>query len=314
MAAAHREALRRHCHRMLGSLEDADDAVQETLLAAWRGRDAFEGRASDRTWLYRIATNRCLNAIRDGARRPPPAPAPPFEAPAPTSWDDATWLQPYPDAPDAVPEVPGARIDGHEAVGPAFARLMQRLPPVQMAMLLLCDVLGFSRTEAGDMIGRSPAAAKALLQRARAAVAAARRDDPGWTRGPEDSTDAEVAHRFAAAFVGDDIDGMLALLTDDAWLRMPPAPHAYRGRAAVGAFLRASSRARRGGREVLMPARSGGRTAFAWYHGPRDGEAPRFAALVVPVVRAGRVRELTRFHVPGLAAAFGLPGELAPTP
>jgi RNA polymerase sigma-70 factor (TIGR02960 family) len=169
----HRRELQLHCYRMLGSVQDAEDALQETLLAAWRGLARFEGRASLRAWLYRIATNRCLNALRDSGRRPPPAPVAPFEPPEPTRRGEPTWLQPYPDLllegiAEASPG-PAARYQAKEAIELAFVAGLQRLPPRQRAALVLRDVLGFPTAEAAAMLGSSEAAVKAALQRARAA-------------------------------------------------------------------------------------------------------------------------------------------------
>ncbi|HET6213775.1 MAG TPA: RNA polymerase subunit sigma-70, partial [Micromonosporaceae bacterium] len=170
----YRRELHLHCYRILGSLYDAEDMLQETLLAAWRGLPAFEERASTRAWLYRIATNRCLNALRDAGRRPPPAPVPPFDPPEPTRRGDVTWLQPYPDmlleriADDAAG--PEQRYQAREAVELAFVEALQRMPPRQAASLVLRDVLGFSTAEVAAMLGTSETAIKGVLQRARAAL------------------------------------------------------------------------------------------------------------------------------------------------
>src|SRR5689334_10420822 len=156
LTGPYRGELRVHCYRILGSLTDAEDAVQETLLAAWRGLDGFQGRASSRSWLYRIATNRCLNALRDRGRRMPPAPSPPFQPPEPSRHGDVRWLQPYPDAlfefaPDAAPG-PEARYTAREAVELAFVAALQRIPPRQTAVLVLCDVLGYPLSEVAPML------------------------------------------------------------------------------------------------------------------------------------------------------------------
>lgn len=167
----HLHELHVHCYRMLGSIDDADDLVQETLIAAWRGLDRFEGRSSLRAWLYRIATNRCLNAIRDGKRRPPSAPMPPFDPPAPTHEVDVPWLQPYPH--DRLEEGadPASRYQARETIELAFVAALQRLPPRQAAALLLCDVMGFALAEVAGMLDASPTAIKGLMQRARVAMA-----------------------------------------------------------------------------------------------------------------------------------------------
>src|SRR5690242_15779187 len=178
LVAPYRRELHLHCYRILGSLQDAEDMVQETWLAAWRGLTGFEERASLRAWLYRIATNRCLNALRDGARRPGTrASAPlPFEPPAPTRMAEALWLEPYPDTlldelPDAAAG-PEARYETKEAVGLAFVTGLQHMAPRQRAVLVLRDVLGFQASEVAAMLECSEASVTSLLQRARAALAA----------------------------------------------------------------------------------------------------------------------------------------------
>ena len=230
----YRRELRVHCYRMLGSLTDAEDVLQETLLAAWRGLAGFEGRASVRAWLYRIATNRCLNAMRDAKRRVPVEPVPPFQPPEPSRRGEITWLQPYPDAlldgiADTAPG-PEARYQAMEAVELAFVSALQRMPPRQAATLVLRDVLGFPAGEVADMLDTTPTAVKGALQRARAAL-----DHDAATRAPRPGADQErvLGRRFAEAFIAADIEGVVALLTDDAWLSMPPAPHEYHGIDAI---------------------------------------------------------------------------------
>jgi RNA polymerase sigma-70 factor (TIGR02960 family) len=170
----YRRELQLHCYRMLGSLQDAEDMLQETLVAAWRGLARFEGRASIRAWLYRIATNRCLNALRDAGRRPPPAPVAPFEPPAPTRYGEPTWLQPYPDVllEGIADDSPGpeARYQTREAIELAFVAGLQRLPPRQRAALVLRDVLGFHTAEVAAVLDSSEASVKGALHRARATL------------------------------------------------------------------------------------------------------------------------------------------------
>ncbi|MEV0649804.1 RNA polymerase subunit sigma-70 [Phytomonospora sp. NPDC050363] len=287
----HRRELRAHCYRMLGSLTDAEDLLQETLTAAWRGIAGFEGRSSLRTWLYRIATNRCLNAIRDGKRRvPPPEPVPPFAPPEPSAKGDVTWFQPFPDALlDGTPG-PAARYELRESVELAFVAAVQRLPPRQAAVLLLCDVLGYSTAEAADMISVGATSAKGLLQRARASAG------PRRETGPTPGSDAErdLARRFAEAYGSGDVDGVVALLSDDAWLAMPPAPHEYHGHEAIAGFLRASWSAH--ATVELVPTRANGAPAFACFH-VREGEAKVPAGVVVLTLAGERVGGVTRFLV-----------------
>jgi RNA polymerase sigma-70 factor (ECF subfamily) len=271
----HWRELQLHCYRLLGSLTDAEDLLQETLLAAWRGLDTFEQRASVRTWLYRIATNRCLNALRDAGRRVPAAPVPPFEPPEPTRWGDVTWLQPYPDTPET-------RFEQRETIELAFIAGLQRLPPRQTATLVLHDVLGFPTQEIASMLDTSETAVKGMLQRARGNL----------KREPTREYDDDVAQRFAEAFTNDDIDGVVALLTDDAWLAMPPAPHEYQGRRAIATFLEASAKWRAGRPLRLVPTRANAQPAFACFI-----EEER-AGLIVLTVDGDHIRAITRFLPP----------------
>jgi RNA polymerase sigma-70 factor (ECF subfamily) len=289
-----------HCYRMLGSLSDAEDVLQETLVAAWRGLDGFAGRASLRAWLYRVATNRCLNFLRDTGRRRPPEPVPPFVPPEPTRRGDVTWLQPYPDAllEQVADQAPGpeARYQGRAAIELAFVVALQRMPPRQAATLLLRDVLGYTGAEVAAMLGTSPTAVKGALQRARASL---ERQLAGSDRGaaplPGSPQERELARRFAEAFSSDDVDGVVELLTDDAWLAMPPAPHEYLGRAAIAAFLRASASWRRPRRLRLVPTRANSQPAFGCFLPDGDGAASTSAGMVVVTLRDDRIGGVTRF-------------------
>lgn len=295
LVGRHRGELHRHCYRMLGSVDDADDLVQETLLAAWRGLTAFDGRSSVRTWLFRIATNRCLNAIRDGRRRPPPVPVPPFEPPNPTRAYDVSWLQPYP---DQLLD-PAARLESRSAIELAFVVALQRLPPRQAAALLLVDVLGFDGADAAVVLDVGPAAVKGLLQRARAGLAVGP-TTCGSEPEPEDEREAGLAARFAEAYAADDVDAVIALLTDDAWLAMPPAPHEYVGPEAIARFLRASATSHGAG-VTLVPAGANRQPAFACYL----GDAP--TGVVVITRRGNKIGGITRFLDPGLERRFRTP-------
>ena len=241
---AETEPLRRelevHCYRMLGSVQDAEDLVQETFLAAWRGLDGFEGRASLRTWLYRIATNRCLNALRDASRRPDEVELP-ENPPEPTRVGEVLWLQPLPDE----------QYETREAVGLAFVTGLQHLPPTQRAALVLKDVLGFRAAEVADMLETTPAAVNSGLQRARATLEE-RVPSADRAPAPRSATERAVVTRFADAFQAGDVDTIVALLTDDAWLTMPPAPLEYQGPEAIGRFLSHRARPRR---PAALPAR-----------------------------------------------------------
>lgn len=308
----HRLELQLHCYRILGSIHDAEDMVQETLLAAWRGIDQFQGRASLRAWLYRIATNRCLNALRDGTRRPRVLSDPPFAPPEPTRWDDAVSAEPYPDAlladiPDASPG-PEARYETREAVELAFIAALQHLPPRQRAVLLLKDVLGYRTEEVASMLEASGASVKGALQRARATLEN-RLHGGESQRAPQPRSEREraVARKFADAFVSDDIAGVVALLTDDGWMAMPPYPHTYQGRVAVAEFLRSSAKWRGARRYRLMPTRANTQPAFGCYLQDERGRAARAAGLIVLTLDGDRLSGVTRFMDPSLFAYFGLP-------
>ena len=311
----YRRELQVHCYRMLGSLTDAEDMLQETLLAAWRGLAGFQERASVRSWLYRIATNQCLNALRAARRRIPAEPVPPFQPPEPTRRDNIVWLQPYPDVllegiADTAPG-PGARYQASEAIELAFVAGLQRMPPRQAATLVLRDVLGFAVPEVASMLGASQTAVKGTLQRARAAL------DPhgnqvGRTRAsrPGSATERALARRFADAYIAADINALVALLTDDAWLSMPPAPHQYHGIAAIRSFLRASFDFRGDRRVHLVPAGANTQPALASYLSDRAQPAATPAGLFVLAMAGPKIQAITCFHVDELYPRFGLAGSL----
>jgi RNA polymerase sigma-70 factor (TIGR02960 family) len=316
LTEAFRAELQVHCYRILGSLQDAEDLVQETLLAAWRALDDFEGRSSLRSWLYRIATNRCLNALRDRSRRPremPAPPEPPAPPPAPTRMGEPVWLQPYPDALlegllDRRYE-PEARYAEREAIGLAFMVALHRLPPRQRAVLVLRDVLAFRASEAADMLGSSEVAVNRLLQRARAALD---RSSPpgGLEQAPLPESKAERVARFTTAFEAGDVAGVVALLSGDALLTMPPEPVEYQGPAAIAGFL---STVPAGGaleRFRLVPTRANGQPALACYL--RDARAPIAHAygLMVLTLLEERIVAITGFPDTSVFQAFGLPRTL----
>jgi RNA polymerase sigma-70 factor (ECF subfamily) len=308
LAERYRGELRLHCYRILGSLVDAEDVVQETLIAAWRGLDGFEGRSSVRTWLYRIATNRCLNALRDARRRRPPEPAPPFTPPEPTRRVETTWLQPYPDTllEQVADDAPGpeARYHTREAVELAFVTGLQLMPPRQAATLVLRDVLGYPVAEVAAMLGTTETAIKGALQRARAAIERHRDGRPAPAPGsPEER---ELSRRFADAFTSGDVDGVVGLLTDDAWLAMPPAPHEYHGTAAIAAFFHASFGWRRPRRVRLVATRANTQPAFASYLAEPGASTDRPVELVVLTLADDRIRAVTRFLDGDLPRHFGL--------
>jgi len=308
----YRRELHVHCYRILGSVQDAEDAMQETLLAAWRGLDRFEERASLRAWLYRIATNRCLNALRDSARRPQRQPAGlPFEPPRPTRFVEPLWLEPYPDTMlDELPDAsagPEARYETKEAVGLAFVSGLQQLPPRQRAVLVLRDVLGFQASEVAAMLDTSEASVTSALQRARATLDARLPTDRTRAPLPRSARERELVARFAAAFEADDVDAVVALLTEDALVTMPPEPFEYVGADEIARFLRDRVTARAGRGVRLVPTRANGQPAFGHYM--EDPHAPigRTAGLLVLTLDGDRISAITRFGDTGVMGLFGLP-------
>ncbi len=308
--------LRAHCYRMLGSVQDAEDMLQETLLAAWRGLGEYEGRASLRTWLHRIATNRCLNALRDGGRRPPSRSAPdgpPFDPGEPTRKGEPVWLEPYPDVLlDGVPDVaagPEARYESKEAIALAFAAALQRLPPRQRAVLVLKDVLGYRSAEVAGLLDSTEVSVNSALQRARATMAA---QLPERERAPlpRSAAERDLVDRFAAAYAGDDVGAVIDLLTDDAWFTMPPVTLEYQGRAAIGDFLAASARWRGGRRFRLVPARATGQPAFGCYIADDHAGICHAHGLIVLTLSGERICAITRFVDTSVLPYFGLPRTL----
>ena len=266
LAERYRRELLVHCYRITGSVQDAEDLVQETLLAAWRGLEGFEGRASMRTWLYRIATNRCLNALRDRGRRlpePPPPPEEPAVPPAPTRLLEPIWLEPFPGELLDHSLEPDARYESREAIGLAFIAGLQRLPPRQRAVLVLRDVLGFRASEVAEMLGVTEASANGALRRARSALGEGAERDRAPL--PDSAAEREVVARFVEAFEGGDVEGVVALLTDDASLTMPPTPLEYLGPAAIAGFLSTVPAGGRLDRFRLVSTRANGQPAFGCY-------------------------------------------------
>jgi RNA polymerase sigma-70 factor, ECF subfamily len=313
-----RHELQLHCYRIAGSLQDAEDLVQETLLAAWRGLEGFEGRASMRTWLYRIATNRCLNHLRDRGRRVPdlpPPPEPPGQPPEPTRLGDPVWLEPYPDVllgelADQAAD-PDSRYAVREAVGLAFITALQRLSPLQRAVLVLRDVLAFRASEVAEMLGVTEVSVNRALQRARQSVD--RAVQPGELDVaplPHSSEERETVARFATAFEAGDVRAVVALLTDDALMTMPPEPLEYQGPAAIGRFLSTVPAAGALERFRLVPTRANGQPAFGCYL--KDPRAPIAHAygLMVLTLRGTHVAAVTGFADTGVFASFGLPRTL----
>jgi RNA polymerase sigma-70 factor (TIGR02960 family) len=299
-----------HCYRILGSVQDAEDLLQETLLAAWHGLERFEGRASLRAWLYRIATNRCRNALRDRARRPKEA-QPMVNLPQPTRLAEPIWLEPYPDVllegtADAAPG-PEARYETRESIGLAFVAALQHLPPHQRAALVLRDVLGFRTGEVADMLGSTQASVKGALRRARATLEAR---IPAGDREraplPDSPRERELVGRFTDAVERGDTDGIVALLADDAWLTMPPEPYEYQGHAAIAKFLNERA-GLLGGQLKLVPTRANGQPAFGCYLPDAHAAIVRSYGLLVLTLEGERISAITWFGDRGLLPHFGLP-------
>lgn len=311
----YRRELQFHCYRILGSMQDAEDALQETLLSAWRGLAGYQGRASLRAWLYRIATNRCLDALRDFGRRPPPAPEPPFEPPAPTRLGELTWLEPYPDALlegiiDASPG-PDARYQTRETVELAFIAALQQLPPRQRAVLVLRDVLGFHAAEVADTLGTTEDSVKSALKRARTTIDQLRpRSDWEKVPRPDSPQERELVERFADAWVADDIDAVVALLTDEASFTMPPSPLEYQGQPAIREFLLETADWRAGRRYRLVPTRANNQPAFGCYRADWHAPISHAVGLLVLTLADDRITAITNFIDSGVFSRFGLPRTL----
>jgi len=307
----YRAELQLHCYRMLGSLQDAEDALQDALLSAWVGVGGFEGRSSVRTWLYRIVTNRCLNMLRTSVRRPvavAPLSVPP---PEPSRLGEALWLQPYPDLlleglPDQAPG-PEARYESREAISLAFVTAVQLLPPNQRAVLLLRDVLGYRASETAELLGLTEDAVTSALKRARATMDVARSPDrpPPAAGGPEEQA---LVDRFVAAFTEHDLDALVALMTSDVWVRMPPLPFEYHGAEAAHQFFTAIDAHWRGIAR-MVPVRANGQPAWGEYLRDPVTGGLHVVGVVVVGLAGDRICEITHFEAT-IAPYLGLPRRL----
>jgi RNA polymerase sigma-70 factor (TIGR02960 family) len=303
----YRRELQLHIYRIVGSAQDAEDLLQETLLSAWRALAQFEGRASVRAWLYRIATNRSLDALRASRRRGEDRQRM-TDVPEPTRYGKVIWLEPYPDLmlegiPDQAPG-PEARYEAKESIALAFIVGLQHLPPQQRAVLVLRDVLGFRAGEAAEMLETTEASVNSLLRRAREAFES-RLPATGRERAPLPSSrlERDIVGRFAEAIEAGDTDRVVALVTDDAWMTMPPEPYEYQGPIAIGAFL--EDRTVRRGAPLLAPTRANGQPAFGVYFpDPATGIARPYAMIVL-ALQGDQISAITWFG--GSSARFGLP-------
>jgi RNA polymerase sigma-70 factor (ECF subfamily) len=302
-----------HCYRMLGSFHDAQDALQDTLLAAWRGVARFEGRASIRTWLYRIATNRCLDMLRSTKRRPAKEwEIQEIEPPEPTALGEVVWLEPYPDAlldrAFDVPLGPEARHEQTEAISLAFVTALQILPARQRAVLILREVLGFHANEVAAMLESTVASVNSALKRARAglqhSLPAAGDGEPA--PAPDSPAEQALVARFVQAYQAGDVDALVALLTEDVRVSMPPIPLEYHGIDSVARFYASILQHRT---YDVVPTRANGQPAFGTYFRSPTGGIRRGAGLLVLTLTGDRISALTRFDN-SVLPAFGLPRTL----
>jgi RNA polymerase sigma-70 factor (ECF subfamily) len=309
----YRRELQAHCYRMLGSLQDAEDALQDTLLAAWQGLAGFEGRSSIRTWLYRIATHRCLNALRSASRRPAKEwDIPGIEPPEPTRLGEVVWLEPYPDVllegAANAPLGPEARYEQTEAISLSFVTALQVLPARQRAVLILREVLGYRAAEVADMLDSTVESVNSALKRARSSLQrglspTGEREPPPAPNSPAEQA---LVAQFVRAYESGDVDALVALLTDDVCVSMPPVPLEYQGRDIVASFYASVFRKVRA--YDLVPTRANRQLAFGAYlrtpTGIRHG-----AGLLVLTFAGPRICALTRFDN-SVLPWFGLPVSL----
>jgi RNA polymerase sigma-70 factor (ECF subfamily) len=314
----HHAGLQAHCYRMLGSLHDAEDALQETLLRAWGGLAEFESRSSLRTWLYRIATNVCLDAI---ARRPKRVLPQDHGPRAELSTDfgeplvESVWVEPYPDERLGVEDgyaAPEARYEQREAVELAFIAALQHLPATQRAVLILREVLGFSAKEVSESLETSVASVNSALQRARKAVDARlpERTQQETLRSLGDERTRELVEAYVEAWAKGDVQAVAVLLAEDAVFSMPPWAGWWQGRDTIAGFAKAAFESCPASRAI--PTQANGQAALAYYN--LDEETGRFkaAALDVLTLEGSQIKEITGFITPELFPHFGLPAELAP--
>ncbi len=318
LAEPYRHELQVHCYRMVGSLHEAEDMVQETYLRAWRRLETYAGRASLRAWLYRIATNVCLDTLEKRPRRTLPVrsqpPAEPSTPPAPPL-TEVIWLEPFPDdLLDDVEPTPEARYALHESITLAFLTVLQLLPPRQRAVLILRDVLDWDASEVAESLDMTVSAVNSALHRARVALNKNYSAEPLVNLKLADPATRTLLDRYVETWEQADVPGLLALLREDVTISMPPSPTWYSGRAALGAVAEAMIFAGQGrGRFRLKPTRANGQPAFGFYR--RDEATGHYHAESIQVVvlddRAAQFTTLTSFFDASLFAHFGLPPELA---
>jgi RNA polymerase sigma-70 factor (ECF subfamily) len=304
VTAPFRRELLALCYRMLGSVQDAEDALQETLLRAWRGYRRFDGRSSVRTWLYRIATNACLRALEQAARRPLPAglggPDDDPDAPPGPARTDVAWLQPFPTPRPAESDDPAAIVEGRADLRLALVAALQLLPPRQRVVLILRDVLEWRASEVAGLLDTSSAAVNSLLQRAKAQLG----DVPAAaSTGDLDAAGRSLLNRYAAAFENGDVAALMGVLTDDAVWEMPPFATWFVGRETIVRFLTHRLPLPGGGR--MVPVSANGQPAFALYRGDGGDRWHAHALHVLTVADAG-VTAVVAFLDPAVFGPFGL--------
>ncbi len=313
----YRRELHAHCYRMLGSAADAEDALQDTMLGAWRGLPRFEGRSSFRSWLYTIATNACLRVISRRPKRvlpidygPPADPHDPIAAPL----VDSVWIEPFPDAMLADSATSDARYEQHEAVELAFIAALQHLPARQRAVLILRDVLGFSARETAEALDTTSVSVDSALQRAHKAVDARlpERSQQATLRSVEDGDLREVVEGFVAAWERADVEAVVSMLAHDAVLGMPPEPTWFAGRDAIAEFLGATPLAPASPRHRLVPTRANGQMAFGHYSWRAEASAFIPHAITVLTLRDTQITQITFFRSPDAFRWFELPERLTP--
>jgi RNA polymerase sigma-70 factor (ECF subfamily) len=311
----YRQELQLHCYRILGSTQDAEDALQETFLGAWQALVNFEERASIRTWLYRIATNRCLNMLRAASRGPQVVPSLNTAPPEPTRMSEVVWLEPYPDILlDGLPHDspgPDARYETRESVSLAFITVLQLLPPRQRVALVLRDVLGYRASEAAEMIEATEASVESALKRARVALHDRLADtkDREPAPAPNSAAEQEIVARVTAAFETGAVDELVALLIEDVSVTMPPSPLQCEGREEAGRYFRMTLF--RPGRSLrIVPTRANGQPALASY--VRDPQTGLYHASGIAVVTlSGRLISAMTVFGKDVLPSFGLPRVLS---
>jgi RNA polymerase sigma-70 factor (ECF subfamily) len=310
-----RKELLSHCYRMLGSLEDAEDQVQETFLRAWRRLETYQGRASVRAWLYKIATNACLDALERRPKRGLPAdlyphsdPSAPLEPPV----NEPVWIEPFPDDLLAPSEAgPEARYESHESISFAFLIALQELPARQRCALILGDVLDWRAEEIAGVLDASVSAVNSLLHRARSTLKGHYPRKVAPKPVPTDERQVQLLERYLRAWETADIDGIVSMLAEEAAFPMPPLPSWYQGRDAIRAFIQATSLAgEAAGRWRLLPIRANSRPGFAFYLGDENTGKYLPFALQVLTFEGDYLSEVITFGTPGLFPAFGLPADL----